>query len=199
LLLTSELCYLSRVTFYRRNLPHWHPSDKTLFITWRLYGSLPKPREPQAGKRISATVDEEFLRADAILDRAESGPLWLKNFRIAALIVNALQRGSAKFGRYDLHAYIIMPNHIHVLLTPKIAVPKITKSLKGVTARAANEILHRAGQPFWQDESFDHWIRNEIEFAQTKQYIEHNPVTAGLVERPEDWPWSSASQNGQKR
>ena len=67
------------------------------------------------------------------------------------------------------------------------------KSLKGVTAREANQILQRTGKPFWQDESFDHWVRSEVEFTEIRKYIEHNPVTAGLVERPEDWAWSSAA------
>jgi putative transposase len=82
-----------------------------------------------------------------------------------------------------------------VLLTPRTEVRRLMKSLKGVTARAANEILRRTGKPFWQDESFDHWVRNEAEFLEIREYIEHNPVTAGLVERPEDWPWSSATRS----
>lgn len=92
-----------------------------------------------------------------------------------------------------------MANHVHLLLTPKVELRRITRSLKGVTARQANQTLHRAGKPFWQDESFDHWVRNEVEFVQIRRYIEQNPVTAGLVERPEDWRWSSACQNSQKR
>jgi putative transposase len=196
--LVSKLCYLCSVAFYRRNLPHWHPSDKALFITWRLHGSLPRSNDPWKGKPVSTSLDEEYRKADAILDRAEFGPLWLKNPQIAAFVVDALNRGSAEFGRYDLHAYVVMANHVHLLLSPKIEVRRITKSLKGVTARQANQILHRTGKPFWQDESFDHWFRNEVEFVQIRQYIEQNPVTAGLVERPEDWRWSSASRNFQK-
>ena len=65
--------------------------------------------------------------------------------------------------------------------------------VKGGCVRAANETLRRTGENFWHDESFDHWVRNEIEFVQKRQYIEQNPVTAGLVERPEDWPSSSAT------
>jgi len=189
---------LCSVVFYRRNLPHWHPDEKALFITWRLYGSLPKTHKSARGDRISGSLQKDFREADAVLDRARSGPLWLEIPQVAALVADALQRGSWEFGRYDLHAYVVMANHIHVLLTPKIEVRKITKSLKGVIARAANEILGRTGKPFWQDESFDHWIRNPNEFFETKRYIEHNPVTAGLVERPEDWRWSSAYENPQR-
>jgi len=70
---------------------------------------------------------------------------------------------------------------------------KLLKSLKGATARAANKFPIRTGQPFWQDESFDRWIRNEAEFNLKRQYIEHNPVTARLASRPDDWPWPSAT------
>jgi putative transposase len=87
-----------------------------------------------------------------------------------------------------------MANHVHLLITPHAALARITKSLQGFTARKANAILGRTGKFFWQDESFDHWLRNEAEFARIISYIERNPVTAGLVKRPEDWPWSSASR-----
>ena len=87
-----------------------------------------------------------------------------------------------------------MPNHMHVLFTPRIEPRQLMKSLKGATAREANQILQRVRKPFWQDESFDRWMRNELEFEQTRIYVEQNPVTARLVESPEDWPWSSAAR-----
>jgi REP element-mobilizing transposase RayT len=205
------------VTFYRRNLPHWHPDSKALFITWRLHGSLPKPREFQADE--DAFMEEDWIEVDAALDHAESGPLWLKDARIAALVVAAMEAGSAEFCRYDLHAYVVMAameagsaefcrydlhayvvmaNHVHMLLTPKTEVPKIARSLKGVTARAANLILRRTGKPFWQDESFDHWIRDDSDFTKNLHYIEHNPVAAGFAATPQDWPWSSARRGAPK-
>jgi putative transposase len=71
----------------------------------------------------------------------------------------------------------------------------ITRSIKGRPAREANAVLARTGRPFWQDESFDHWIRHCQEFAKVRAYIERNPVKAGLVEWPEQWPYSSASRS----
>jgi hypothetical protein len=65
-------------------------------------------------------------------------------------------------------------------------------SLKRYTARAGNRILSVTDQPFWQDESFDRLVRNEHEFRRIAQYIEMNPVKAGLARAPEDFPWSSA-------
>ncbi len=85
-----------------------------------------------------------------------------------------------------------MPNHVHVLLTPSVAASKLEQSLKGFTARQANQMLGRTGEPFWQRESYDHWARNEDECRRIARYIERNPVRAGLAERAEDYRWSSA-------
>ena len=73
-----------------------------------------------------------------------------------------------------------------------IAPDRLLKSLKGATAREANRLLGRTGEPFWQKESYDHYVRNRIEFEKIRTYIETNPVKAGLVRNPEDYPWSSA-------
>jgi len=87
-----------------------------------------------------------------------------------------------------------MPNHVHLLMKPKMDLRRIMNGIKGATAKAANEILGRRGKPFWQDESFDHWVRTEKEFGNIFRYIEWNPVSAGLAQRPEDWVWSSAGK-----
>ena len=88
-----------------------------------------------------------------------------------------------------------MANHVHVVLTPKVPLARITRGIKRYTASKANEILGRSGKRFWQEESFDHWVRDETEFFRIKAYIEQNPVKAGLVSKPEDWQWSSASRS----
>jgi REP element-mobilizing transposase RayT len=87
-----------------------------------------------------------------------------------------------------------MPNHVHVLLNPFCTLERITNGLKGVTAMEANRILGQTGKHFWQDESYDHWIRDGVQYDRVRSYIERNPVTAGLAKNPEDWPWSSASR-----
>jgi REP element-mobilizing transposase RayT len=66
------------------------------------------------------------------------------------------------------------------------------QSLKRFTAREGNRILGFTGQPFWQDESYDRLVRDEGEFQRIVRYIETNPVNAGLVAMPEEFPWSSA-------
>jgi hypothetical protein len=85
-----------------------------------------------------------------------------------------------------------MPNHVHLLITPAVPLPRLTKSLKGITAKRANAVLGLTGIPFWQDESYDHVVRNEREFERIRNYIEGNPVRAGLVKDAGAYRWSSA-------
>ncbi|MGB6482654.1 MAG: transposase [Candidatus Acidiferrales bacterium] len=106
----------------------------------------------------------------------------------------AIERGDSDLGLYTLEAYVVMPNHVHMLINPKDVVAKITQRVKGRTALAANHMLGRMGRPFWQDESFDRWVRNEGERERLHQYIENNPVIAGLVKIPNNWLWSSAGK-----
>ncbi len=84
------------------------------------------------------------------------------------------------------------PDHVHLLLRPLTnwRLAKILKGIKGFTAREINRVLGRKG-PFWQEESFDHLVRNDGDWLDKFDYIHKNPVTAGLVERPEDYPFSS--------
>jgi|HubBroStandDraft_6_1064221.scaffolds.fasta_scaffold303327_1 putative transposase len=181
------------MAYYRRKLPHWLPAGKTIFLTWRLNGSLPAGLRRSAAKSVKLSEGEKFRAVDRALDQAREGPLWLRNPAIACCVVKALQKGDAELNYYKLLAYVVMPNHVHALLTPKVEVRKLMGGLKGATARDANKILNRVGRPFWQDESFDHWLRRDESFPRFISYVERNPVTARLVTRPEDWPWSSAS------
>jgi len=178
------------MTYYIRNLPHWHLSETDLFITWRLYGSLPEQF------RLKNTIESSgntFVRYDRVLDQAQTGPLWLKDSRVAECVLSQLS-DSQQRKLFLLRAYAIMANHVHVLLAPIAPLGQITQQIKGATARQANLILGRTGSPFWQDESFDHWVRDPGEYQKIRAYIERNPVAAGLVGKPEDWPWSSASR-----
>jgi REP element-mobilizing transposase RayT len=129
---------------------------------------------------------------DRFLDAARYGPTWLRDRRVAEIVVNALQHHQQVLKHCELHAFVVMANHVHVLTTPLVPPSKLLHSLKGFTARKANRALRRTGERFWQEESYDHWIRDEGEFARVRRYIEGNPVRAGLVSSPEEFPWSSA-------
>src|SRR5580692_2958202 len=177
--------------YYERTLPHWQPEGCDLFRTWRLSGSL--PAQVKAALRVSKTKElgKRFREYDLELDKASSGPLWLKDVRIASVVVGGIKSVAEK-GLCCAHAWVVMPNHVHLLISPRAPMAAITKAIKGSTARQANRLLGRTGEYFWQDESFDHWIRDNGEFVKVKKYIERNPVAAGLVSEESKWPWSSA-------
>lgn len=174
--------------YYQRRLPHWQPEGADVFVTWRLHGTLPH----EHGLFIGPSAGHVFVAMDRELGRAATGPRWLEGERIAQCVVDALKYGERELKLYDLHTWVVMANHVHVLIHPHAELARITKAVKNFSARRANEILGRTGEPFWHAESYDHWVRNEQEFNKVIGYIESNPVAAGLVEKPEDWPWSSA-------
>jgi putative DNA methylase len=190
------MCYKSIVAYYERNLPHWQPDGHSIFLTWRLHGSLPRGFVSSL-ERLHRTPGKQFLAADRKLDTAATGPRWMRDPEIAGHVQNSLLCG-AEIGHYVLHAYVVMPNHVHVLLDPLKPLGRITAGVKGVSARDANSALGRIGRPFWQAESFDHWIRNSAQFERVRHYIETNPVQAGLAKSPAEWRWSSAFGRKQK-
>ncbi|MGO9013322.1 MAG: REP-associated tyrosine transposase [Bryobacteraceae bacterium] len=153
------------------------------------HGALPVP-SPDV---IYATPGHAFAAKDRALGQ-NRGQLWLSDARVVRQVAEAIPTGESRKEFYELQAWVIMPNHVHMLLLPRVALPQITHWIKGRTARDANLLLGRTGEPFWQDESYDHWVRNEKEFNRIAAYIEENPVSAGLVTTPEDWPWSSATR-----
>jgi putative transposase len=189
-------CYhLSRImTYHVRHLPHWQPRERSIFPTWRLYGSLPQEVVERLRRRLDSSPERYFVGVDRVLDRAKTGACWLTDSRIAECVLASIQWGERILGHYSLRSFVIMSNHVHLLLDPHISIQRITKGLKGSTAREANRLLGRTGQPFWQDESFDHWVRNGKQFDRIQTYIENNPVAAGLAKRPQEWPWSSAAK-----
>ena len=108
------------------------------------------------------------------------------------MVVDAIRYRQQCLGHYQIHAYIVMANHVHLLITPCVEVSRLMQSLKRFTAWEGNRMLGHTGQPFWQDESYDRLVRDEAEFPRITRYIEMNPVKAGLAAKPEDFPWSSA-------
>ena len=173
---------------YHRRLPHFHPDNAYLFLTWRLWGSLPARTEAV----VYPTPGHAFVASDRLLGRQSSGPLWLKDSQVADLVARAILRGDRDRHFYELSAWVVMPNHVHLVILPQVSVSVLMRWLKGSTAHSANRILGRTGQPFWQDESYDHYLRSASHLNRTIAYIEENPVSAGLVCSPECWPWSSA-------
>ena len=174
---------------YERRLPHFDVVGQPLFVTFRLHGSLPDKRifPPQ-----QLTSGKSFVVMDRLLDQAVAGPRFLQQPEIAQIVADALCSGEHQFKRYELHSFVIMPNHVHILVTPNVVATRWLGPLKGLTAYHANQSLGRTGQPFWQEESYDHLVRSPVEMARIQAYIEQNPVSAGLVTAAERFCWSSA-------
>ena len=172
---------------YTRHLPHIQPPGATLFVTFRLAGSLPAAVQRRllaeaelVEKQIAAIEDRDekakrasqehrrlFGQWDAALDHNRQGPHWLGRSEIAAVVAESLHFRDLDV--YDLDTFCVMSNHVHVIFTPRekpdrsyYALPAIMHSLKRHTARQSNQLLRRTGG-FWQQESYDHVIRDEAE------------------------------------
>jgi putative transposase len=203
----------SNYTYYRRNLPHYHPEGFPLFIAFRLADSLPEEilenlkqerelknlRTDSLAKR-NAIEAKYFNRFDEWLDRCAYGPHWLEQTNIANIVAEKIQFMARD--SYLLLAYCIMPNHVHSLIrsldkartehygkTAKYPVTDTLRLLKGSTARYCNQELDRNGS-FWQHESYDHSVSDEIELERIIRYILDNPVKAGLVDDWKKWPFT---------
>jgi REP element-mobilizing transposase RayT len=110
---------------------------------------------------------------------------------LAKVVKDAILYAESKLRYYDLYAWVVMSNHVHLLVQPLVEPAVFLKVIKAFTARKMNQQLLRSG-PLWQHESFDHWIRSQAEFEETAGYIVGNPVRAGLASSAEAFPWSSA-------
>ena len=177
------------MALYRRHLPHIYETGQPAFVTWCLHNSLPPERTFPAG---SLTSGQAFGMLDRLLDSTRTGPFYLRQPAVADKIVEAIEYNAATLKHYLLHAFAVMPNHVHLLATPSVPLPEMMRSLKSITAKRANETLGLTGSPFWQQESYDRLVRDREEFESIWNYIEQNPVRAGLVREAGEYRWSSA-------
>jgi putative transposase len=138
------------------------------------------------------TSGKAFAAVDRLLDYARRGPVYLRQPKIADIVVEVLFHTDKALQRCSIHAFAVMPNHVHLLATPKVALSQLTKTVKGFSAKRANEMFGLTGRPFWQDESYDHVVRDSAGAERIRRYIEQNPVRAGLVIEAHEYRWSSA-------
>lgn len=190
-----------RKVYSRSYLPHTDRPGIAQGITFRLADSLPATLLARwkeeirfsARLRTDPARRRELQRRVARYEDAGWGECHLRRPEIAALVRDAVLQFDGE--RYRLLEWCVMPNHVHVLMEQRRGFPlaEIVKSWKAYTARRANEILGRSG-PFWMRDYHDRRIRDQKHMNQAVAYVRNNPVTAGLCERPEDWPWSSAAR-----
>jgi putative DNA methylase len=172
----------------RGRTPHWEAGDVPQSVTFRLADSLPKA--VLESKMADETSALRRGRYESLLD-AGHGEGVLARPEAGAIVQGALLHFDSK--RYCVHAWCVMPNHVHVLFTPEpgISLSSIVHSWKSFTAKAINGALGRSGRIWWE-EYFDRAIRDGDHFERARFYIEDNPVQAGLCRLAEDWPFSSA-------
>ena len=180
----------------RRHLPHWEQEGATYFVTFRLADSIPntlltewhdelqtwlkfhpRPWDHKTAKE----YERRFVDGpEKWLDRGH-GECHLRNQRLAAIVANALRHFDRE--RYRLDAFVVMPNHVHVLVQPKSghSLSEILHSWKSFSAHSINKALHRKGD-FWMEESHDRMVRDFEELERYRDYIKENPVAAKLGE-----------------
>ncbi|MBP7866931.1 MAG: transposase [Acidobacteria bacterium] len=193
--------------FYRKRLPHWEVENGTYFVTVGLFGALP----PQIAAGIRRIAGKAAGGGDAGLRKSRAGFLamenWLHRFegrrdlenpRVASEVEAFIRENSAN-GFWEMHAWVLMPNHAHLLFTPTPAcigacpgdrgtLEWLMSTFKRVTARRVNRSRGTRGMRFWQREWFDHWVRCPAEFERIVAYIRLNPVRACLASDAHPWP-----------
>lgn len=180
--------------WYRRNLPHYDAANKLQFITYRLADSLPQKvllsikehcskefkSEPENSKKYQKLV-EKYLDSgygSCLLAKKENAEIVIQNWQ------------HFHKARYELISYVVMPNHVHLLIKTyeTYSLSEIIHSWKSYTA---HKISPKGITHIWQREYWDRFIRNEKHYWKAVNYILSNPRKAGLVSSDKDWPYSS--------
>ena len=190
-----------RAWYSRGYLPHCDTPHLIQSITFRLADSLPQSKLAELEEELTHLSEqrrepERRKRIESWLD-AGMGCCALAHPDVARYVQNSLLHFHGE--RYQVHAWCIMPNHVHVLIEPLTDLASIVQGWKSYTARwilRKNEAL-RLNIPrsdrLWMREYWDRYIRDAGHYQNVVEYIHQNPVKAGLCDAPETWPWSSAS------
>ena len=178
----------------RRNLPHWSQTDCTYFVTYRLADSLPKlklldlQRQKANWLRMhpkpwSSEIERDFhVLFDAQTERWLDdgyGSCLLKDRSVREIVEKSLLYSNGDL--FHLWSYVVMPNHVHVLVKPSAerSLVKIIQGWKSFSARNINRLLNRSGC-LWMNEYFDHAVRSERQLEHFRNYIASNPLLAHL-------------------
>ena len=179
------------IKHYKRYLPHIEGAEYQM-ITYRLSDSLPK----KALLRLKQFSQEDQHEKIEELMAQGFGSCILAIPEVANEVISSWIFYDQK--RYDVLAYVVMPNHVHILIKvyKNETLATIVKSWKSFSARKIQSILPKlnkpALEPIWQKDYWDRYIRDKDHFYYAMEYIHKNPTKAGLVKKPEDWTWSSA-------
>ena len=174
----------------RGYLPHRDEPGLTQFVTFRLADSFPESLRSEWEAILAVEDDRERrLQLENYLDKGR-GECHLRRPDTSPMVENALLFRHP--GDYEMHAWVLMPNHVHVMFTIReTPMSRAVEDWKKFTAHKANELLNRQGK-FWADDYWDTFMRDAQHTLKTRRYIENNPVKARMVCEPAKWPWSSA-------
>jgi len=176
--------------YTRGYLPHYDSSNVIQVITYRLVDSLPKKVVDEIELELRINPSNKNIKLDRFLDKGY-GECYLRQPQIAEIV----EAGFKYFheSRYRLIAWVVMPNHVHVIVEPygNFQIGTIVHSWKSYTANVCNKVIGKKGA-FWFPDFWDRYIRNTDHFYGAIEYIHLNPVKAGLAKNPEDWLFSSA-------
>lgn len=179
--------------YSRGYLPHLDFRTAIQAVTFRLGDAVPPSLIKRWRDGLRFEKDEEkreLLRKIAKYEDAGIGACWLRDPANARTVEEALRHFDGD--RYRLLEWVVMPNHVHVLVQPhSMTLDRIVQSWKRYSARQIHERLGRRG-PFWARDYFDRHIRDQSHFDRARAYIRNNPVKAGLCATPEDWECGSA-------
>jgi len=188
------------------SLPHWYKQGATYAVTFRLADSLPDPVLQEYRKErdsLKALISEAASSGDSTREAelrlrnadlyesmiarqldAGGGNAWMRNPEIAGIVARSILHFAGE--RFELGAWCVMPNHVHLLLSPKdgFELSDILHSIKRHSAKEANKVLGREGD-FWQKESYDHIVRDQEDYWNQRAYVLRNPEKAALA----DWGW----------
>jgi len=171
-------------------LPHRDEPGLIQFVTFRLVDAFPGELRSEWETLLKIEDDQKRrIKLEAYLDKGR-GACQLRRREVAEIVESALLFRHGV--QYDLRAWVIMPNHVHLLFRVQ-AVPmcQLMDAWKGYTAKQANKLLGRKGR-FWQEGYWDTYMRDSQHESKARRYVESNPTKAKLAAFPRDWPWSSA-------
>jgi len=174
--------------------PHFDKSGIIQTVTFRLADSLPQEvlkRLEQDLKYKNTKANREYI--EECLNKGY-GECQLKKKECAEIVENLILSGNNRI--YELISWIVMPNHVHVIIKIKQgnSLSNIVKKWKGRSAFEINKMVGRSGS-FWQRDYFDRYIRDERHLLAAIEYVHMNPVKSGLASNPEDWEFSSVLKN----
>ena len=173
---------------FRGYLPHLYKDGCTYFVTFCLVDVV---EDRRLARQTLERKEDPTEIAESYEPRPFAGSCVLREQVSARIVEDALLYFQGE--RYALSSWCVMPNHVHVVMTPHHSHPlqRILHSWKSFTAHEINRQNGSSG-PVWQEESFDHAVRDQDSLQRFITYTEMNPVSAGLVDQPELWPFSSA-------